>query len=71
MGYRLGKGIEVNDCGVSGRTDEEDKEYKYVFPPPSHENVFNVRGGNFRYILTSKGGRYVSLKNHYGNDVSL
>ena len=64
MGYRLGKGIEVNDCDVSGRTYEEGKEYKYVHPPPSHWNVVNVRGGNFRYILTSKGGRYVSTNNY-------
>ena len=61
MGYRLGKGIEVNDLDVSGRTYEEGKEYKYVHPPPSHRNVVNVRGENFRYILSRKG-RHVYVR---------
>ena len=61
MGYRLGKGLEVNDWDVSVRTSEEGNEYKYVRPPPSHRNVVNVRGENFRYILSRKG-RHVYVR---------
>ena len=43
MGYRLGRGLELNDWGVSGCSYAEGKECKYVRPPPSHREVLNVK----------------------------
>ena len=40
MGYRLGRGLELNDWGVSGRGW---RHFKHVGPPPSHRWVVNIK----------------------------
>ena len=40
MGYRLGRGLELNKWGVSGRGCGH---FKHVGPPPSHGRVVNIK----------------------------
>ena len=60
MGYRLGKGLEVNDWDVSDRSSAEADEYKYVRPPLSRRYVVNVKGGT---SVTCLGGDPIIIQN--------